>query len=131
MNKKTYLCKEFIIFIIFGALYCLLEISFRGYTHPSMFLLGGLCGVLIGILNEITPTMPIPLQMLISSIMVTVLEFIFGYILNIKLGLHVWDYSNRAFNYKGQICLLFSILWFLLSLIVIYLDDYLKERLFK
>lgn len=131
MNKKTYLYKEFIIFIIFGALYCLLEISFRGYTHPSMFLLGGLCGVLIGILNEITPTMPIPLQMLISSIMVTVLEFIFGYILNIKLGLHVWDYSNRAFNYKGQICLLFSILWFLLSLIVIYLDDYLKERLFK
>lgn len=131
MNKKTYLCKEFIIFIIFGALYCLLEISFRGYTHSSMFLLGGLCGVLIGILNEITPTMPIPLQMLISSIMVTVLEFIFGYILNIKLGLHVWDYSNRAFNYKGQICLLFSILWFLLSLIVIYLDDYLKERLFK
>lgn len=131
MNKKTYLCKEFIIFIIFGALYCLLEISFRGYTHPSMFLLGGFCGVLIGILNEITPSMPIPLQMLISSIMVTVLEFIFGYILNIKLGLHVWDYSNRAFNYKGQICLLFSILWFLLSLIVIYLDDYLKERLFK
>lgn len=131
MNRKTYLCKEFIIFIIFGALYCLLEISFRGYTHASMFLLGGLCGVLIGILNEITPTMPIPLQMLISSIMVTVLEFIFGYILNIKLGLHVWDYSNRAFNYKGQICLLFSILWFLLSLIVIYLDDYLKERLFK
>lgn len=131
MNKKNYILKEIIIFIIFGILYGLIEILFRGYTHWTMLVLGGFCGVFIGLLNEITPTMKVSIQMLISSIFVTVLELVFGYILNIRLGLHIWDYSNQAFNFKGQICLVFSILWFFLSLLVIYLDDCIKAKLFK
>lgn len=131
MNKKHYILKEIIIFIIFGILYGLIEILFRGYTHWTMLALGGFCGVSIGLLNEITPTMKVPIQMLISSIFVTVLELIFGYILNIRLGLHIWDYSNQPFNFMGQICLVFSILWFFLSLLVIYLDDFLKSILFE
>ena len=131
MNKKHYILKEIIIFIIFGILYGLIEILFRGYTHWTMLVLGGFCGVFIGLLNEITPTMKVPIQMLISSIFVTVLELIFGYILNIRLGLHIWDYSNQPFNFMGQICLVFSILWFFLSLLVIYLDDFLKSILFE
>ena len=131
MNKKNYVLKEIIIFIIFGLLYGLLEILFRGYTHWTMVVLGGICGVLIGLLNEVTPTMKITLQMFISSLMVTALELVFGYILNIRLVLHIWDYSNQPFNFHGQICLLFSILWFFLSILVIYLDDYIKAKLFK
>lgn len=131
MNKRYYILKELIIFVIFGLLYGLIEILFRGYTHWTMLLLGGFCGVIIGLLNEITPTMKVPIQMLISSIFVTILELIFGYILNIKLGLNIWDYTNQAFNFKGQICLLFSIVWFFLSLLVIYLDDFIKSILFE
>lgn len=131
MNKRYYILKELIIFVIFGLLYGLIEILFRGYTHWTMLLLGGFCGVIIGLLNEITPTMKVPIQMLISSIFVTILELIFGYILNIKLGLNIWDYTNQPFNFKGQICLLFSIVWFFLSLLVIYLDDFIKSILFE
>ena len=61
------------------------------------------------------------------SILITVFEFILGYILNIKLGLGIWDYSNIPFNIMGQICLPFSFLWFVLSYFVIMLDDILKE----
>ena len=33
----------FLLFFIGGALYGLIEILWRGYTHPSMPVLGGLC----------------------------------------------------------------------------------------
>lgn len=121
--------KNIIIFVIFGISYVSLELLYRGHSHVTMFFVGGLCGLLIGLINEYTPKMPIVLQMTIGSIIVTLLELVTGYILNIKLGLNIWDYSNLTFNYKGQISLIFSILWFLLSYIVIKLDDYIRNEI--
>ena len=128
---KNFVLKEFIIFLVFGFLYCILEILFRGYTFISMYFIGGICGVLIGLINDNTPDMPLFYQCLLGSIIVTIIEFITGYILNIKLGLHIWDYSNLPYNYKGQICLMFSCIWFFLSIPVIYLDDFLKKSILK
>lgn len=124
---KKWLKKEFFIFIIFGISYFTLEILYRGYSHWTMILLGGIVSVLIGLINEITPNMRMWKQMLLGTILVTLFEFILGYILNIKLGLGIWDYSNIPFNIMGQICLPFSFLWFVLSYFVIMLDDILKE----
>lgn len=124
---KRWLKKEFFIFIIFGISYFTLEILYRGYSHWTMILLGGIVSVLIGLINEITPNMRMWKQMLLGTMLVTLFEFILGYILNIKLGLGIWDYSNIPFNIMGQICLPFSFLWFVLSYFVIILDDILKE----
>ena len=131
MRIRNYLIKELILLIIFGITYCGIEILYRGRTHISMLFVGGLCAVLIGMINEITPKMNIFLQMFIGAVIVTIIEFISGYIINIILGLNVWDYSNLMFNYKGQISLLFTIIWFFLSVPVIYLDDKLRKILFK
>lgn len=124
---KKWLKKEFFIFIIFGISYFTLEILCRGYSHWTMIFLGGIVSVLIGLINEITPNMRMWKQMFLGTILITVFEFILGYILNIKLGLGIWDYSNIPFNIMGQICLPFSFLWFVLSYFVIMLDDILKE----
>lgn len=124
---KRWLKKEFFIFIIFGISYFTLEILYRGYSHWTMMLLGGIVSVLIGLINEITPNMRMWKQMFLGTVLITILEFILGYILNIKLGLGIWDYSNIPFNIMGQICLPFSFLWFVLSYFVIMLDDILKE----
>lgn len=124
--------KLIILFIIGGTIYVSLELLFRGRSHISMFILGGLCFVLIGgINNYISWEMPLILQMIIGAVVITTLEFITGYIVNIRLGLNVWDYSNQPFNIMGQICLLFSFLWLLISLIAIVLDDYLRYWIFK
>ena len=131
MKIKNYLIKEIILLLIFGITYCGIEILYRGRTHISLLFVGGLCAVLIGMINEITPKMNIFLQMFIGAVIVTIIEFISGYIINIILGLNVWDYSNLMFNYKGQISLLFTIIWFFLSVPVIYLDDKLRKILFK
>lgn len=121
--------KNIIIFIIFGFSYYLLEILWRGYSHWTMLIVGGLCGLLIGLINEITPKMNVVLQMLLGSIIVTIIEYITGWFLNIYLELGIWSYENLPFNIHGQVCLLFSILWFFLSYIVILLDDKIREQL--
>lgn len=129
MNKLKWLLKEFIIFLVFGITYALLEILARGYTHPAMIVLGGICGVLVGLLNDSTPDMPILVQCLLGSIIITILEFISGCYLNLYLGLNIWDYSSLPFNLLGQVSLKFTIIWFILSVPVIYLDDYIKSKL--
>lgn len=123
--------KEFILFIIGGLLYILIELGYRGHSHWTMFVLGGLCFVLIGgINNYISWDMPIYEQMMIGSVIITVLEFICGCIVNLWLGWDVWDYSNMPYNVLGQICLPFSILWFFISLVAIVADDYIRYWLF-
>lgn len=134
MDKKyisMWTVRELILFIIGGLAYYGIEILFRGYSHWSMFLLGGLCFVIIGLLNEgLTWKMPLVSQMVLSALIITGLEFLTGCIVNLWLGLGVWDYSDQPYNLLGQICLLFSNLWALLSLVAIYLDDLIRWKLF-
>lgn len=46
-----------------------------------------------------------------GSIVMTVIEFIGGTLALKIYNLKLWDYSDRKFNYKGLICLRFSIYW--------------------
>lgn len=119
------------LFIIFGCCYLLFEIIWRGYTHWTMFIVGGLCGFLIGLINEKNKKMPLIKQCLISTLIVTVIEFISGCIINLWLNLGVWDYSTMPFNILGQICLPYCLLWFILSILVIKVDDWLREKITK
>lgn len=121
--------KPFILFGIGGFLYYAIEILWRGYSHWTMFILGGLCFVLVGFINEVFKFQLVK-QMFLSSVIITVLEFICGCIVNLWLHWNIWDYSELPFNVFGQICLPYSILWFFLSLIAIILDDYLRYWLF-
>ena len=123
--------KELLIFIIFGCCYLLFEIMWRGYTHWTMFIVGGLCGFLIGLINEKNKEMPLIKQCLISTLIVTVIEFISGCIINLWLNLGVWDYSTMPFNILGQICLPYCLLWFILSILVIKVDDWLRGKITK
>ena len=107
------------------------EILYRGYTHWTMGVLGGVCFILIGLINEVfTWSTPLWLQSIIGATIVTVLEFISGVVLNIWLRLGIWDYSQMPFNLLGQICLPFSVIWIGLSVLAIVSDDYLRFYLF-
>ena len=57
---------------------------------------------------------------------ITVTELITGLILNVWLGLNVWNYSGLPFNFMGQICLQFSALWFVLSFFGIKAFDWIR-----
>lgn len=115
-----------------GALYMVLEGLWRGWTNISMLAVGGLCSFLIGRLNEHPAFYNRKMweQCLIGTVIILVIEFTSGMILNVWLGLHIWDYSNTWGNFYGQICLLYAFLWFLLVPTAIYVDDYLRYKLF-
>ena len=122
--------KYLILLFIGGSAYYGIEVLARGFSHWTMFLVGGTCFILIGIINEITPKMPLIRQMFLSAIIITAIEFISGCILNLWLGWNVWDYSDEFGNILGQIRVKHSIYWFLLSSIGIVLDDYIRYFLF-
>ena len=131
-NSVKEFLKLFILFLIGGLTYCGIEVAWRGYTHWTMAVVGGICFVVIGGLNNYLPwEMAIWKQGIIGALFVTAMEFIVGIPLNLFLGLHIWDYSNLPFNLLGQICLPFTIVWFFLSLLCIFIDDWLRYLLFK
>ena len=127
MNKLKITTKYLFLGIIGSIIYMSLEILWRDYTHWTMGVLGGICFICLGLINELLSwETPLVLQMLIGSIIITVLEFITGCIVNIWLGWNVWNYSNLPLNLLGQICLPFSILWYFISAIGIIIDDYIR-----
>ena len=126
-NKIKLLFKYIILFLVGGGIYCIIELLYRSRTHISMLVVGGLCFVCIGAINEfISWEMKLWKQMLIGSGIVTVIELISGVIINIWLELDVWDYSELPLNVLGQICVPFSVIWFFISLLAIVVDDYLR-----
>jgi len=123
--------KPFILIAIGGLIYTSIEMLYRGYSHWTMFLVGGLAFYMIGCINEyIQWGMPLYKQMAIGMSIITCLEFVTGFIVNIILKWNVWDYSNVPFNVLGQICLPFCAIWYFLSLVGIILDDYIRYWLF-
>lgn len=125
------LLKYLFLLIVGGTTYVGIELLWRGYSHWSMFFLGGLCFICCGLLNEILPwDMVISKQMLLGAIIITTLEFITGCIVNLKLGWNVWDYSNLPLNICGQVCPIFFIAWYYVSGLAIILDDWLRYWIF-
>lgn len=121
--------KYAVLLTVGGLLYILMELVWRGRSHWTMFLLGGLCFVGLGLINEVLPwDMPLWRQVLMGACIVTALEFMAGCTVNLWLGWGVWDYSNMPGNVLGQICPQFFLLWLPVSLAGIVLDDILRYR---
>lgn len=95
-----------------GCLYYTFEIIFRGFSHWSMFVLGGICMVFFTVQGQMVHWEdPLWIQVLRCTVFVVAMEFITGIIFNKWLHFHIWDYSNQPFQLFGQICLPFAIIF--------------------
>lgn len=130
-NYPLTISKYLFLFLTGGFAYFYIEIVHRGYSHFSMIICGGLALILCGSLNQLTHfRISLLTQMILSAFIITGLEFITGYIVNLKLHWNVWDYSDMPYNLYGQICLAFSFIWLILSLLCIFLDDIIRWKIF-
>ena len=102
-----------ILFYIGGSAYMILEFLWRGRSHGSMFLLGGLCFLLVGGMSK-SSKIPVAVRPLMGAGIITGLELVTGLLVNRDHS--VWDYRDQLLHFKGQICPAFSLLWVPVSL---------------
>ena len=123
MTKQ--IIKNIILFILFGCFYVTIEIFFRGYSYPLMFLVAGIASVLIDKLNnKISWDMPLPLQIIIGTFIILSLELSSGLFALHVLGVRMWDYRNMPWNmFEGLLCPQFALIWMIMTLGIIVLAD--------
>ena len=129
-NIKIFI-KYLILFLLGGYVYYGIEILWRGYSHYSMIICGGICFIYAGLQNEqVEWDYPFWKQVLRVEAFILSAEFITGCIVNLWLGLNVWDYSGLPGNILGQTCPQFALLFLPLSAIAIVVDDFIRWKWF-
>ena len=129
-NIKIFI-KYLILFLLGGYTYNGIEILWRGYSHYSMIICGGICFIYAGLQNEqVEWDYPFWKQVLRVEAFILSAEFITGCIVNLWLGLDVWDYSGLPGNILGQTCPQFALLFLPLSAIAIIIDDFVRWKWF-
>ncbi len=113
-----------LLFLTGSCAYPTLEMIWRGRTHYSMALAGGLSLTLIGrICCGTLRHKGLALRCLAGSGIITGIELCTGLVVNDLLGFGVWDYSDMPLNILGQVCLPYSLLWCALTLPAMALCD--------
>lgn len=109
--------REFIIvFLLGGTMYALVEIIFRGFTHWTMLIAGGIIFYTLYKFFGYIGNGHILLKCVLGCAFITSAEYLAGAVLNIIFEMKIWDYSAKPLNLYGQICPAFSFGWFVLSL---------------
>lgn len=122
------LWRKAVLWYLGGMGYVGLELLWRGWSHGSMFLVGGLCFLLIGETERLGLSLwP---RALLCGLGITGVELLSGMVLNLGLGLKIWDYSNLPLNILGQVCPVYTLLWQVVSLGAIPADKVLRQLLF-
>lgn len=120
--------QDFLILILSGIVYSCIEIAWRGYTHWTMVITGGLCFLSIFRLYNRIHNYSLWKKCIIGALVITCIEFLSGCIVNIWLHMNVWDYSYQPMNLLGQICLLYTLLWTLLCIPIYWIISFLYSK---
>lgn len=77
-----------------GGVYIIIEILYRGYSHWSMAIAGGVSFLLLHGLFSKFSGMHMILKLVACLIIISSVEFLVGYIVNMRFRWNIWDYSN-------------------------------------
>jgi uncharacterized membrane protein len=133
MDKKPcyfiIIYNTFICFLIYSFIGWLIETVCMSVSHGYLvkrgFLISPICGIYgVGTLLVVTLVNRIkshPILVFFSSMFITTaLELLTGMIMENLLKRELWDYSKRAFNFLGVICLRNTLFWGVMCLIIVY-----------
>ena len=150
MEKKTEkinIWRILIYFIIYSFIGFVVEtlfalVNYNVLESRKSFLYGPFCGIygvgavvlilVLRLFNKNNYTL-----FLGGCITGSIIEYIMSFLGEILFGARWWDYSKRFLNINGRICLLYSIFWGILSLILIRIInpaidkfiDYIKSKI--
>lgn len=140
MNKTTFLFLSFgcigitteIIFTsFFDATVTYLETShfdFKliGHSYFWMFFIYGLIAILFPLIYEKVKNAFIALRLLIYAILIFLIEFITGFILDQTIGSCPWQYTSK-YSICGYIRLDYIFFWMIFGYLIEYLYVYLNK----
>lgn len=118
---------DMVVFLIGGVTYAMIEIMWRGNTHWTMVLLGGLCFLTLYKLFGYMSNYSLLEKCVLGAIVITTLEFVVGCIVNLVFHMNVWNYSRMPLNLSGQICILYSTLWGALCIPINFIADKIRK----
>ena len=113
------------LFLVGGSGYVGLEWLWRGRSHISMFLAGGVCFLLLGRIERVK--LSPAFKCLLGAAIITGVELLVGILFN--RDYRVWDYRQMPFHFMGQICLIYSLLWIPVSFGAMLLHRLLRNKL--
>ena len=129
--------KNMLIFAIFAIVGWIIEVIYRSIINKKFINPGFLTGCVVplygvgtviinsicNIFDKIESNYKLLLIVVVSTIILTILELITGIVMLKLFNVKLWDYSDEKLNYKGLICLKFSLAWGIL-VILFYLTIY-------
>lgn len=124
MNLKW----DLVVFLIGGVAYSMIEILWRGNTHWTMVLLGGLCFLILYKLYGYLEKYSLLEKCVFGAIIITILEFSVGCVVNLLFQMNVWNYSSMPLNLFGQICILYSTLWGFLCIPINFIASKIRNK---
>ena len=127
--KKQALFRAAAVFAFGAVLYPSLEVLWRGYSHYSMALAGGVACLLLYYLSALYPAASRILRAVIGGALILVVEFTVGVIFNLFLGMNVWDYTGKPFALLGQVCPSYALLWCALGYLFAFLFDRMRKEM--
>ncbi len=116
------------IFSIGAVGYGLIELVWRGYTHWSMLTAGGFSFLGLARISKVMKKASLLKKAFAGCFIITAIEYIYGIVFNVILKKKIWDYSKLPLNLNGQICILYSFFWIILSIIFIPFADKLQKH---
>ena len=122
--------KDGMIFAAGAVGYTLLEMLWRGHSHWSMAAAGGISLLALSKTFHKLAAAPIYFKSIVGGGIITMIEFCFGAVFNLGLGMHVWDYFVVRGNILGQICPVNTVLWCLIFAPVSYFQQKIEEGKF-
>jgi uncharacterized protein len=119
-----------LFFMVYAFIGWIIEVLYRsynqkkfvnaGFLHGFFVPLYGFAGISIVSFDKVIVDENVFLKLFLFGTIVTVIEYLTGYLSEKLFKLKLWDYSDSKFNLHGRICLSFSILWAIFTIIFIY-----------
>lgn len=130
-----FLFYNFILYCFFGWIYESCFVSFRqkhwvnrGFLNGPLLPIYGTGATLVYVFLEPFQYNPV-LIFVLGMVIATILEYVTSYVMEKLFHAKWWDYSHDKYNFQGRICVVASLMWGFMSILMMYVLQPAMNRL--